>query len=1097
MVLLGATAYAQSPTAVIYQPEVGTKSVLTIKIAAKFDVQGQTINFETEQTNEETVTDVAEDGRVTVESVTTESSTSINGQSQDEEPDGSTSEYVYAANGALVKASPADDDEVAPRIEQAMRVVLPTGPVAAGATYQHNFPGGGNLVKATFNGKIEAFEEKNGIPCVKITHSYKEDGTDEEMSVESTSWVEVADGSVVAQEFKLEGLPVPIPGRPVFSGSMNRESKTVESAMDETGTDEPPADEENEIAAAVEGYERMEGQLTLYRKQEDREDSVLMEVPKELLGEWMMLQATASTGNSLQVVNGMPLMDILFQFQEVQPGRLTMVVPNYFWRADEDLPIATTLGRSFSRSFLRTFDIEAENDESVLIDVTDFFTSDIISLNQIMMGGGGGLFGGMGGGVTYTPDRDNTFVADVKNFPENVVVRSVYSFEGSGVRGGIEEGTYGPLGVAADSRSVVIDVVYNVYALPTNNGFVPRLYDERVGYFTTGYEDFSDSLNLDRRVRYILRWDVRKANPSQRVSDPVEPIVFYLDKGIPEEWREAVKEGILAWNDAFLQAGIRNAIEVRQMSGDDDFDHADMRYNVIRWVASPGDAYAVAQFRFNPLTGQVLNSSITVDLNYISYEAMTVEQLIKLYERDHAGHTFCQIGEFGRMDRAMAEALIRTMETDDEMRQRYLHQAIRHTVAHEFGHILGLRHNFVASTQLTFAQMADPTLVNRHGTSSSVMDYVPFNPHALRNEEVDFFGGPGDYDRWAIAYGYSDVPGDEPTDAHRLLQGLLNMAGQPGLSYRTDQHADGFDPYVARFDLSREPLDYYTHLMNEVEKAMASLVANGVEPGESYYEMTKAFQALFSEYAGAAIRTTNTVAGIRVQQAIRGTSIDRPSQIPVGEETQRRALAMLNQYVFGEKAFNFPKEIYRFLGEDPRDDYGIAGTGALADMNAGALYTRIASLVLSNVLGPETLNRLSGIEFEAPAGSNPLTVHELMTSVSDQVWSEYRANRAVTALRRDLQRAHLNRLIELGIRDGVGPTDSKIVALAELKRIKGWLEGGANQGDAYTRLHTADMLMRVTRALQAAEVIGMGGGGGSADLLQMLLGGRETTGTRP
>jgi hypothetical protein len=285
--------------------------------------------------------------------------------------------------------------------------------------------------------------------------------------------------------------------------------------------------------------------------------------------------------------------------------------------------------------------------------------------------------------------------------------------------------------------------------------------------------------------------------------------------------------------------------------------------------------------------------------------------------------------------------------------------------------------------------------------------------------------------------------------------------------------------------------------MNEVEKAMASLVANGVEPGESYYEMTKAFQALFSEYAGAAIRTTNTVAGIRVQQAIRGTSIDRPSQIPVGEETQRRALAMLNQYVFGEKAFNFPKEIYRFLGEDPRDDYGIAGTGALTDMNAGALYTRIASLVLSNVLGPETLNRLSGIEFEAPAGSNPLTVHELMTSVSDQVWSEYRANRAVTALRRDLQRAHLNRLIELGIRDGVGPTDSKIVALAELKRIKGWLEGGANQGDAYTRLHTADMLMRVTRALQAAEVIGMGGGGGSADLLQMLLGGRETTGTRP
>lgn len=1096
MLLLGATAYAQSPTAVIYKPEVGTKSVFTIKIAAKFDIPGQTVNFETEQTNQETVTNVAEDGRVTIEAVTTKSITRLNGQSQEDELSGEKSVYVYTPNGAVVKASPANDDEVAPRIEQSLRVVLPSEPVVAGATYEHDFPGGGNLVKANFKGKIEAFEEKNGVPCVKITHNYKEVGTDEQMTVDATSWVEVADGTIVAQEFKLEGLPIPIPGRPVFNGSVKRESKSLEAATEETANEEQPAAEEDEIADAVEGYERLEGQLTLYRKQEDREDSVLMEVPRELLGQWMMLQATASTGNSLQVVNGMPLMDILFQFQEVQPGRLTMVVPNYFWRADAELPISTTLGRSFSRSFLRTFDIEAKNDKSLLIDVTDFFTSDIISLNQIMQGGGGGLFG-MGGGVTYTPDRENTFVAEVKNFPENVVVRSVYAYEGSGVRGGIEEGTYGPLGVTADSRSVVIDVIYNVYALPTNNGYVPRLYDERVGYFTVGYEDFSDSLNLDRRVRYILRWDIRKANPSQRVSDPVKPIVFYLDKGIPEEWRDAVKEGILAWNEAFLQAGISNAIEVRQMTDEDDFDHADMRYNVIRWVASPGDAYAVAQFRFNPLTGQVLNASITVDLNYISYEAMTVEQLIKLYERDHAGHAFCQIGKFGRMDRAMAEALLRTMETDDAMRQRYLHQAIRHTVAHEFGHILGLRHNFVASTQLTFAELADPNLVNRHGTSASVMDYVPFNPHALRNEKVDFFGGPGDYDRWAIAYGYSDVPGDQPADEYRLLQGLLNLAGQPGLSYRTDQHADGFDPYVARFDLSREPLDYYTHLMNEVEKAMASLARNGVEPGESYYEMTKAFEALFSEYAGAAIRTTNTVAGIRVQQAIRGTSIDRPSQTPVSEENQRRALAMLNRYVFGEKAFNFPKEIYRFLGEDPRDDYGIAGTGALNDLNAGALYSRIATLVLSSLLSAETLNRLSGIEFESPDGANPLTVHELMTSVSDQIWSEYRGNRAVTALRRDLQRAHLNRLIELGIRDGAGPSDAKIVALAELKRIKGWLEGSTNQGDAYTRLHTADMLMRVTRALQAAEVIGMGGGGGSADLLQLLLGGRETTGARP
>ncbi|MBX3095465.1 MAG: zinc-dependent metalloprotease [Fimbriimonadaceae bacterium] len=1097
--IVSATALAQAPVAVIYQPNVGTKSVINLTIDSKFDIGGQAITFHVEQTSEETVANVEPDGRVTVKSKTTKSSTAINGEIQGEDPVGSTSEYTYASNGAMVGAKPAsDDDETGPRINQATAVVLPSGQIAAGATWTHSYAGGGNLVKGEFSGKAEAFESKNGVNAVRIASTYAEKGTDEEMTVKATSWVEVEDGTLVAQTFELEGLPIPIPGRPIFKGQMNRASKAGGSATatEAVSDQEAPDQEMGEIDEAVEGYEKFEGALTLYRMREDGDDSVYMEIPRDLLDDWMMMQATASTGTSLQVVTGMPLMDILFKFQEVQPGRITMVVPSYAWRADEDLPIATTLNRSFSRSFLQTFDIEAEQDGRILIDVTDFFKSDIISLNALMMGGGNPF----GGGGSFTPDRDNSFIDEVKSFPENIAVKSVYAYEGNGVRGGVEEGVFGPPGLSGDARSVVIDVVYNMFPLPLNNGFVPRMYDERVGYFTVGYENFNDNLAVDRRVRYILRWNLEKKNASARISDPVKPIVFYLDKGIPEEFRESVANGILSWNPAMEAAGFSNAIQVRQMTEDDDFDHADMRYNVIRWVASPGDAYAVAQFRFNPLTGEALNASITVDLNYITYEVNAVEELIKFNDRPtnrNTARSLCDICDLGRLDRATAATFLQA-ESDDATKARYLREAIEHTVAHEFGHILGLRHNFIASTQLTLAQMADPAMVGRYGTTSSVMDYVPFNPHALKNDKLPFYTLPGDYDRWAVAYGYTSVPGTDPVQVHNLQQGLLNQAGQSGLAYRTDQHADSFDPYVARFDLSKEPLDYYTFMIDEVNRAMGSLLENGVARGESYYELTKAFEALVNQYAGSAIRATNSVGGIQVRQGIRGTSIDRPTQVPVAAATQRRALNFVVQNVFSEKAFNFPKEIYRFLGEDPRDDYAISGAGGLADFNVQAMYSRLTGLVFSNLFGAPNLTRLSGIEYKALPGEDTLTVNELMTSVGKQVWSEYSEGTAVTSLRRELQRTHLARLIDLGIRDGAGPSDAKVIALGELRRIKSLLEGaGSRYSDPYTKMHIADMLSRVTRALQASEVIGMGGGGGSVDLLQLLLGGRETTTARP
>jgi hypothetical protein len=237
---------------------------------------------------------------------------------------------------------------------------------------------------------------------------------------------------------------------------------------------------------------------------------------------------------------------------------------------------------------------------------------------------GNPLFGGGGGG--FAIDREKTFVASVKGFPENVVVSTQYNF----IKGGPPSPGVDTL---SDSRSAVVVVNYNLFPLPNDpvtfaptNGFRSRLYDPRVGYFTgvegigPSFESFDPAKDTadDPNVYYINRWDLKKKDPKAALSEPVQPIEFWLDNAIPLEYRTPIRDGVLLWNKAFAKMGFKDAIVVKQMPDDADWDPADMRHNIVRWVSSPysGGAYAVAHARPNPLTGQILNASILVDANW-------------------------------------------------------------------------------------------------------------------------------------------------------------------------------------------------------------------------------------------------------------------------------------------------------------------------------------------------------------------------------------------------------------------------------------------------------------------------------------------------
>ena len=234
------------------------------------------------------------------------------------------------------------------------------------------------------------------------------------------------------------------------------------------------------------------------------------------------------------------------------------------------------------------------------------------------------------------------------------------------------------------------------------------------------------------------------------------------------------------WNKALEKIGIKNGIQVKQMPDNADWDTADLRYNTIRWVSSPDSGYAVALFRANPLTGEIVNASITVDSNFVRYIKLEKKESVNPASywqwQDRKPEPFanknaqkCEYGE-GMIEQGWFGATALSMLAPEMgiSNEEYLHQYLREVIVHEMGHIMGLRHNFIGSTLHDDKQLADPKLLNENGVTASVMEYGPFNVYALKHKDVPFYSSTvGPYDLWAIQYGYVPVEGTTEAEIGR------------------------------------------------------------------------------------------------------------------------------------------------------------------------------------------------------------------------------------------------------------------------------------------------------------------------------------------
>jgi hypothetical protein len=680
---------------------------------------------------------------------------------------------------------------------------------------------------------------------------------------------------------------------------------------------------------------------------------------------------------------------------------------------------------------------------------------------------------GPGPAPSFDPGR--SYLEQVKAFPHNVNIRTVLTYRASQ-----------PVSAAAvpDGRFLTLAVHHTIAELPAEP-MEPRIADERVGYFMTVHKDFTHDEET-HFVRYVNRWRLEPGEPAgDGLYYPKQPIVYYLDRTIPEAYRRYFVEGIEAWQDAFEEAGFRDAIRAELLPEDADPD--DIRYPTLRWTTSDQPSYgAIGPSVVDPRTGEILDANQLYEANMILGFRRGWQNLVEpqvalelalgvvdgdpergadaLMNHRHMAGTVSDQGTFLRA----ALAARGEISADEALPEEYLGQAIRWVVMHEVGHTLGLRHNFRSSTDTPLDRLHDRSWVREHGLVSSVMDYHSPNV-APAGEAQGYFYTPvvGSADRWKIAFGYS-------ADPDRARE-LARLAETEGRTYGTDEDASGsgaMDPTVNIYDLSADPLAWGQQRAAMVTDLWASLPETVLQDDTRYADLTMAFQTLLSQYVQALAPAVKYVGGEYVHRTRPGDPADQGPLVAVSRERQLEALAFLTERAFSEAAFDVAPGVLARFGPDRWSHWGHSNTfQGRIDFPFHERVTGLQESLVGQLLSVNRLARLRDAELRHGA-ANVLTIPELMDAISRAAWSEVWAEtpRNVSSVRRDLQRTYLDAMTGLVVAPPARtPADARAVARHQLRDLDRRLERAlrGRSLDTYTKAHLEEARARIEKSLEA------------------------------
>jgi Met-zincin/Domain of unknown function (DUF5117) len=856
----------------------------------------------------------------------------------------------------------------------------------------------------------------------------------------------------------------------------------------------------------IKDTEKIAGFWTLY--QDEKAGRLLAEIPLEQLEQnHLMVMTLESAVGEKGLYSGLPLGDFMFKLRRVN-NNVQFVVPNTYFRADRGTPRDRSRERSFSDSVLQTLPIRSihETRGSLLIDLGALIVDGDLPGLATALGGGYGL------------DGKRSYVSRVKNFEKNTEIEAVFGFAG-GEGGGPLAAFFSSL---PDSRAFDLRVRYSLSRLPEQNGYQPRLADDRVGYFITAFQDFNQDSPRQPFVRYINRWQLEKRDPSATLSEPKQPIVFWLENTIPVEYREAVRDGILMWNKAFEAAGYKDAVVVKQMPDKADWDPADVRYNTIRWFNSTDAVFAMGPSRVNPLTGQILDADIVVDGNFVRSMRQEYRNLIEQNQEAKAPlaaaligqNNLCSYGLAGRSLKnkinaippeqrqrklrfesnpiglqdlcygneasqqfalgAMNLTLMQNQLPSSDAITNYVNDFLRELIAHEVGHTLGLRHNFRGSAMLKPEELNNPTITRDRGLVGSVMDYNAVNLAPQGMKQGDYYTHVvGPYDQWAITYGYA-ASGEKTIAAERpFLQKIAGRSAEPDLAYATDEDVySALDPQVNLFDMSGDGLTYAQWQMENARAMWARVEKRYPLQGESFSDLRTAFNGVFNHYWQFASFLTNYVGGQSFNRYRSGEVQGRLPFEAIPLAQQRRSLQLIKENVFDETKFKFSPQLLNKLAPSRWSHWGTKTAVSRLDYPIFENVLFLQAATMYDLLSYDRLSRLRDGEFKAP--DQTMTIPELFDTLQSAIWGEVMEppnNLSLSSLRRALQREHMNALTDMILRKADAPEDARTVARYELKQLQGAIgkaERQVNRKDIYTLAHLEEAQERIRKALDAS-----------------------------
>lgn len=753
--------------------------------------------------------------------------------------------------------------------------------------------------------------------------------------------------------------------------------------------------------------------------------------------------------------------------------RLQFVSENTNFYFDPKNALSKAAKANISAAILASQKIAAESATDILIDATTIFVGEAlhqVKPSPIPNNPLAALQFGLG-----TLNRDKSRYAALKNYPKNTDVLMEYVYDNPAPinRGGNE---------VTDARAVSIMIQHSFIEMPQNS-FKPRFDDPRIGYFSQGVDDLTSTETVNFRD-FINRWHLEKKDKTAALSEPVEPITFWIENTTPVEFRETIKNAVLAWNIAYEAAGIKNAMRVEIQPDNATWDAGDIRYNVIRWTSSPTPPFGGYGPSFvNPRTGQILGADIMLEYVYMT-NRMRQEKLFnaaafEMEEPTPAGtvrnpHQFCMAGHHLHHQTMFGLAAAKAQGLSEVESKDLLKQSLYYLVLHEVGHTLGLNHNMKASNLYTPAEINNKSVTEKTGLIGSVMDYPAVNIAQDKSKQGQYFTTvPGPYDRWVIEYGYSQALDDSKAEQERLNK-ILSRSTEPALTFGNDADdmrapGAGIDPRVMINDLSGDVITYSIERIQLVNKLAGKLRQKYSTKDASYQELLQAYTILSGEMMNAAGAMSRYVGGVYVDRAMAGQTGAKKPFTPVSAAEQKRALQGLGKYVFAPDAFDAGKDAYDYL-QMQRRSFNFFGRTEDPKLHDRALA--IQRNVLAHLMHPTVLRRMTDTRLYG----NTYAVSEYMGDLTNVMFKDDMSGN-VNTFRQNLQTEYVNRLIAASGLSGApaaanpfapAPAPDFITqaaALQNLKTLKKSLTGSL-KGNSETVAHRELLLFKITTALE-------------------------------